>query len=210
MLAVNSPGKYMIESSEQFSKDLSFSSHINMHEILRYITYYRLAYQKAVGLAEVSVANGCENEFMDYALLTGVLDQVQAVGGWNTAQNTTGVVLAKTVIASYYQCFKDNSKKYQLLEEVKVRDIVCDWLYQSNVLFMFILGTKNRINPYHLESNYNETKQFFENGLNKLIAEKFNGCYKGVPIVLKNLRFNWDGVFYIDFDVELAGIIAEK
>jgi len=209
MLAVNSPGKYMIESSEQFSKDLTFSSHINMHEILRYISYYRSAYQKAVGIAEVSVANGCENEFMDYALISGVLHEVQAVGGWNTAQNTIGVVLAKTVIASYYHCFKDDFEKYQLSEEIKVRDIVCDWLYQSNVLFQFILSTNNRINPYHLESNYDETKLFFENGLNQLIKEKFNGCYKGAPIVLKNLRFNWDGVFYIDFEIGLDGIAAE-
>lgn len=209
MLAVNSPGKYMIESSEQFTKDLTFSSHINMHEILRYITYYRSAYQKAVGIAEVSVANGCENEFMDYALLSGVLHRVQAVGGWNTAQNTIGVVLAKTVIASYYQCFENNYEKYRKLEETKVRDIVCDWLYQSNILFRFILETQDRINPYHLEASYNETVAYFEEGLNRLISEKFGGTYKNAPMVLKNLRFNWDGVFYIDFDVELEGVKAE-
>lgn len=204
MLAVNSPGKYMIESSEQFSKDVTFYSHINMHEFLRYIDYYLSTYKKAVGIAEVSVANGCENEFMDYALITGILHQVQAVGGWNTAQNTIGVVLAKTVIASYYQCFKNDNKKYQLLEEIKVRDIICDWLFQSNLLFKFILNTVNRINPYQLKSNYEETKHFFENGLNEMIIEKFQGYYKGAPIVLKNLRFDWDGVFYIDFEIELS------
>lgn len=209
MLAVNSPGKYMIESSEQFSKDLTFSSHINMHEILRYIAYYRSAYRKAVGIAEVSVANGCENEFMDYALQSGVLHQVQAVGGWNTAQNTIGVVLAKIVIASYYQCFDKQQEKKKLLEEIKVRDIVCDWLYQSNVLFRFLLDTKDRINPYHLEANYDETKEFFEKGLAKQIDEKFGSSYKGAKMLLKNLRFNWDGVFYIDFDIELDGLKAE-
>jgi hypothetical protein len=176
---------------------------------LRYIAYYRSAYKKAVGIAEVSVANGCENEFMDYALISGALHQVQAVGGWNTAQNTIGVVLAKTVIASYYECFKNDDEKYRLSEEVKVRDIVCDWLYQSNVLFRFILNTKGRINPYNLESHYDETKQFFEKGLNELINEKFNGCYKGARIVLKDLHFNWDGVFYIDFGIELDGPLAE-
>ncbi len=206
MLAVNSPGKYMIESSEQYAKDLTFSSHINMHEIIRYISYYRSVYGKAAGIAEVSVANGCESEFMDYALFSGVLHEVQAVGGWNTAQNTIGVVLAKTVIASYYQCFKNDSKKYRLSEEIKVRDIVCDWLYQSNVLFKFILSTEGRIDPYHLKSHYNEAIEFFETGLNDMIAEKFQGTYKGAQIILKNLRFNWDGVFYIDFDIELEGL----
>lgn len=209
MLAVNSPGKYMIEASEQFNKDLTFSSHINMHEFLRYIKYYRSAYKKAVGIAEVSVANGCENEFMNYALIAGALHEVQAVGGWNTAQNTIGVVLAQTVIASYYQCYKNDYKKYRIAEEEKVRDIVCDWLYQSNVLYKFLLQTRGRINPYKLKSNYDEAKLFFEKGLNEQITKKFNGCYKGAPIVLKNLHFNWDGVFYIDFAIELDGISAE-
>jgi hypothetical protein len=209
MLAVNSPGKYMIESSEQFQKDLTFSSHINMHEILKYISYYRSAYKKAVGIAEVSVCNGCENEFMDCALLSGVLEKIQAVGGWNTAQNTIGVVLSKIVIASYYNCFINNYDKYRLMEETKVRDIVCDWLYQSNVLFKFILENGQRVNPYHLEACYDETVAYFEDGLRKMISEKFNGTYKGADIVLKNLYFNWDGVFYIDFNIELKGIKAD-
>lgn len=209
MLAVNSPGKYMIESSEQFNKDLTFSSHINMHEFLRYINYYRQTYKKAVGIAEVSVANGCENEFMDYALISKALHGVQAVGGWNTAQNTIGSVLAKTVIASYYHCFKNDPVKYHLSEEIKIRDIVCDWLYQSNVLFRFIIQTQNKIDPYKLGENYDQTVRFFENGLNELIDQKFNGSYKGAKIILQNLRFNWDGVFYIDFDIKLEGNLAE-
>lgn len=209
MLAVNSPGKHMIESSDQFQKDLTFSSHINMHEILRYIAYYRSEYKKAVGIAEVSVCNGCENEFMDYALLSGALEKVQAVGGWNTAQNTIGVVLSKIVIASYYHCFSHSHDKYKLMEETKIRDIVCDWFYQSNVLFKFILANGERINPYHLKTHYDETVSYFEKGLGEMINEKFNGVYKGAGIVLKNLHFNWGGVFYIDFDIELKGFEAD-
>lgn len=206
MLAVNSPGKYMIESSQQFTKDLTFSSHINIHELLRFIAYYREVYEKPVGIAEVSVANGCENEFMDYALISGVLDRVQAVGGWNTAQNTIGVVLAKIVIAGYYGCFSNDFANYRRLEEIKVRDIICDWLYQSNVLFKFILSTGGRIDPYHLGIHYTETKDYFEAGLKEMINEKFQGVYKRADIVLKDLRFNWDGVFYMDFQVELRGL----
>lgn len=206
MLAVNSPGKYMIESSEQYTKDLTFTSHINMHEFLRYIDYYGSSYQKAIGLAEVSVSNGCENEFMDYALLMGIFQKVQSVGGWNTAQNTIGVVLAQTMIASYYNRYADDYVKFKLSEEFKLRSVICDWLYQSNVLHHFLLETKGKIDPYSLADDYEDVRNYFINHLNQSISEKFNGEYKGAPIVIQNLGFHWDGVFYISFDVELNGI----
>ena len=86
MLAVNSPGKHMIESVEQYTKDLTFSTHLNLNELFRYMRYYHEEYGRPVGLAEVSVANGCENDCMELGLLTGTYDYLTAVGGWNTAQ----------------------------------------------------------------------------------------------------------------------------
>lgn len=206
MLAVNSPGKYMIESSEQNTKDLTFTSHINMHEFLRYIDYYVRNYRKAVGIAEVSVCNGCENEFMDYAAIAGILDKVQAVGGWNTSQNTIGVVLAQTVISSYYHRFCDEYEKFQRAEEFKMRSILCDWLFQSNVLPAFLKETQHRIDPYALKDHYDEVKKYFVDHLNQMVSEKFNGNYKGADIKIENLYFNWDGVFYINFYVKLEDI----
>ncbi|MBE6831225.1 MAG: DUF4127 family protein, partial [Ruminococcaceae bacterium] len=204
MLAINSPGKYMIESAAQNTKDLTFSSHINMHEFLRYILYYADSYKKAVGLAEVSVCNGCENEFMDYARIMGIYEKVQAVGGWNTAQNTIGVVLAHTVIASYYNRFQDNYEQFRLSEEFKVRNIVCDWLYQANVLRTFVAETKGSIDPFQLGSRYDEVVDWFVSHLYEKIHEKFGGTYKGSKIEIDNLYFNWDGVFYIHFNIKLA------
>lgn len=206
MLAVNSPGKYMIESMDQDTKDLTFSSHINMHEFLRYIDYYAGSYKKAVGLAEVSVCNGCENEFMDYAAIVGTFNRVQAVGGWNTAQNTIGVVLAQTVIASYYDCFRKDNEKFRLSEEFKMRSIVCDWLYQANVLRSFLAETKGKIDPFVLGENMDAVRKYFADHLQKLIGEKFGGKYKGADIIVDNLFFNWDGVFYISLHVSLEGI----
>ena len=206
MLAINSPGKFMIESSEQYTKDLTFTSHINMHEFFRYLNYYVNNYKKSVGIAEVSVCNGCENEFMDYALLAGIYDKVQGVGGWNTTQNTIGVVLAQAIIASYYHRFTENYEKFKLSEEFKLRNIICDWLYQSNVLHKFLLQSKDKIDPYALAGDYENVKQYFVNHLNEWILDKFNGKYKGAKIVIHNLSFNWDGVFYINFDIELDGL----
>ncbi|WZL79134.1 DUF4127 family protein [Eubacteriales bacterium mix99] len=206
MLAINSPGKYMIESSNQGTKDLTFSSHINMHEFLRYIGYYVDNYRKAVGLAEVSVSNGCENEFMDYAAISGVLDQVQAVGGWNTSQNTIGVVLAQTVLASYYHRFQKSLRQFRLSEEFKLRSIVCDWLYQSNVLRSFLKETKGKLDPFALGENREATCSYFREHLDGLIHLKFGGKYKGADIVLDHLSFDWDGANFINLHVSLENI----
>lgn len=206
MLAVNSPGKYMMESMFQDDKDLTFTSHLNMHEFIRYIHYYADTYKKSVGIAEVSVCNGCENEFMDYALLAGLYEKVQAVGGWNTAQNTIGVVLAQTVIASYYNRFAGDYGRFKLSEEFKIRSIVCDWLFQANALRTFLKETEGDVDPFALGSNYNDVKERFMLLLNGLIADKFGGFYKGSKLEIDDLFFNWDGVFYIRIHVKLDKI----
>lgn len=206
MLAVNSPGKYMIESAEQHHKDITFSSNINIHEFLRYIKYYIKRYRKSVGIAEVSVCNGCERDFMEYALSEQIFHLVQGVGGWNTSSNTIGVVLAQTVISSYYDCYDKDYELFCLAEEFKLRNIICDWLYQSVVLQIFMRDKNPAIDPYSLGSHYNGVKKFFVQEIRKQIQLKFDGMYKGAEIRLENLYFNWDGVFYINFDIKLKGI----
>lgn len=206
MVAMNTPGVAQIESTEQYTKDLTFSSHINMHEFLRYILYYRKRYQRPVGIAEVSVCNGCENEFMEYALISGVLHEVQSVGGWNTTENTVGVVLAETVIASYYQGYAGMPKQYRAMEEMKMHAIVADWLFQSNVLHRFLLETRGRIDPYALNGDEREALTYIREGLEKIIGEKFGPLYKGAQVKIENLFFNWNMVFMANFGIRLDGL----
>lgn len=205
MLALNTPGTHMIESTAQYTKDITFQSHINMHEFLRYITYYHRTFGKAIGIAEVSVANGCENEFMDYALLSGVLELADSVGGWNTAQNTIGTVLAETIVISYYKEKAVSETRRLAMVERKLHAITADWLFQSNVLHRFLKETEGRIDPYALKDHYGEALDFVKAGLNELLAEKFGGRFDGKTIQLENMRFDWDFVFMLNFDVHLNG-----
>lgn len=206
MIALNTPGKAQIESLDQYTKDLSFFSHINMHELLRYILYYRKKYGRCVGLAEVSVCNGCENEFMEYALLSGVLHEVQSVGGWNTTQNTVGVVLAQTVIASYYGGYTQMPRQYRVMEETKMHAIIADWLYQSNVLHDFIRRYQDRFNIYALGEHRDLALRFMLTGLETIIGEKFPGPYKGAKIRIEAPFFNWDMCQMLNFTVRLDGL----
>lgn len=196
LLAINSPGKAMIEASVQAQKDISFSSHINMHEFLRYIHYYHACYQKPIGLAEVSVCNGCENEFMAYALQSGVLDEVTAVGGWNTAQNTIGVVLAQTVIAAHEHGFSAPAQ-LDAMKRQKAHALIADWLFQSNVLPWFLKETEGKIDPFALKKHAGEALTFIVSHLEPLARETLGAVH------LENPGFDWDMARMFTFDVRL-------
>lgn len=204
MLAVNSPGMHMIESQAQFNKDITFSTHINLNEFFRFQKYYHEEYKKPIGLAEVSTCNGCENECMDVARLTHSYDFLTAVGGWNTTANTIGVVLAQLAIASYYNNFCELPEKRWLSREFMMTHLATDWLYQSNVLPKYLNKIKDRVNPYELDENYDEAVAYFSAEIQKLIDEKFPEGLFGKEIRLKDLSFQWNGVFYIRLHVLLT------
>jgi hypothetical protein len=205
MLAVNASGTEQLESSEQDSRDIAFKNNTNSEELLRYVEYYNDVYQKAIGICDVTTSNGCDNEFMENARCHGIFDIISAAGGWNTAENTNGVVIAHTIIASYYNCFKGNESKALMSDTFLVRAITADWLCQANVLPEFYLYSQEKgINPYFLKDHMTEARTFFESHLSRLISDKLGGMCKGRNITLDKVRFNWDGAFYFAIDLSLV------
>lgn len=206
MLAVNAPGKYQIECAKQDTKkDISFRNFANTKELLNYVDYYRRVYDKAIGIADVTTTNGCDNEFMESALLHQTFEKIQAIGGWNTAENTIGVVLAQTIIASFYRCYRTEAELKRRADAFLVRSITADWLCQANVLQHFLkeYAVENGINPYFLREREPETKEYFEQGLKNLLEEKLKGQCKGRRIEFERIRFNWNGAYYFAVDVDL-------
>ena len=203
MHALNSPGKRMSESMEQGNKDLTFSTHLNLHELFRFARYYHEEYGRPVGLAEVSVCNGCENDCMELGLRLGAYEFLDAAGGWNTAANTIGVVLAQLAVASYYDVCRGMQDERRLSDEFLAGSLAADWLYQSNVLPRFLLETQGRIDPYRLGSDYGETVGYFSREIQRLLDEKFPDGLRGGKPRLQTLEFQWDGVFYIRLRVSL-------
>lgn len=201
MLAVNAPGVHMTESSAQFHKDITFSTHRNLNEFFEFQRYYHDIYHRPVGLADVATANGCENECMDLARMTRSFDFLTAVGGWNTTANTVGVVLAQLVIASYYKSFREIPEKLQLSRNFLLEHVAADWLYQSNVMLQYLAETQNKCNPYALDEHYHDTVAYFKLHIQQLLNEKFPDGLFGKRIVLKDLCFQWNGVFYISLMV---------
>lgn len=205
MLAVNAPGKRQIECSAQKNgRDFASDNANNPEELLRYIAYYCDVYHKAVGISDLTTANGCDNAFMARALSHRIFDRIQAFGGWNTAENTNGVVLAHLIISSYYHGRPEQPAHENLSDSFLARALIADWLCQANVLQQFLesFAIEHDINPYFLLEHEELTRQYFQEELSRLIQEKLNHRLKGKRIILRNIRFNWNGAYYFAIDAE--------
>jgi hypothetical protein len=210
LLAVHSPGKHMIESAEQYYKDISFTTYTNINEFIRYILYYSDTYKKPYAIADVAFSNGSDNEFMVFARQSGVFDRVCAYAGWNTSQNSIGVSLAHGVLCSYYNSFKDNEEKLLLSTEFMMRNIISDWFLMSNVIHMFSAMQNDypEVDYYHVGENGEFVRNTMKDMIVNLINKEFKGVYKGRRIEFDILTLPWNRIFEIDFNLKLAE--AEK
>ena len=197
MLAVNSPGLHMTEASTQDNRDITCSTHANLPEFYASQRHYYETRHKPVGLAEVSVANGCDNECMDMGRLTGSYEFLTAVGGWNTTANTVGVVLAQLSIAGYYQGFLNMPEQLEQSRRFMKEHLLADWIYQSNVLPRYLEKTKGTVDPYALDGHMEQALAFFRREIQTMADRKFPEGLFGKPIVLEDLQFQWNGAFYI-------------
>lgn len=156
-------------------------------------------------MADVAFSNGADNEFMAYANKVGLLEKIDAYGGWNTSENTNGMCLSHADICSYYEAngWKDNKKI--LSTEFLVRKIIEDWLFQANTIYE-LLGYKGEfkgIDVYNLADYEERVIKIIESLINKHIKKEFNGKFRDKKIEFSNLNLPWDRIFDIDFDLKL-------
>lgn len=207
MLAVNAPGKQQIESGDQKTGRIFASDNAtNPEELLRYIHFFRKQYDKPVGISDVTMANGCDNIFMERARCHKIFDEITVLGGWNTAENTNGVVIAVLSIASYYQDWKEYPVLKKEADTFLLRALIADWLCQANVLQDFVsdYAPAHQINPYFLEEHTDEATDYFITNLRQLLLDKLDNHLKEQPVFLENIRFNWNGAYYFAIDAKIG------
>lgn len=123
ILAINAPGKFMMESASQFAKDITYSSYRNLREfVVRIGDYVADGFQVAV--ADVAFCNGGDQELVQMLDDAGLLDEITAYAGWNTNCNTTGTVLATAIFAC------ENAQNKEIVRN-KIYHLLEDWAYQG-------------------------------------------------------------------------------
>ena len=146
---------------------------------------------RAVAIADISFANGADNALLQELSQRKLLPKLLAYGGWNTANNSAGFVIAQGILAKD----KNNQDKNYLLG-IRLLD---DWAYQANIrqeLNSEIVYPHNgsavdieKLKPL-LIADGNEKLKIFIN--NKLSDFKINNA---------QISFPWNRMFEADFKV---------
>lgn len=151
---------------------------------------------KKVALADIKYANGADNGLMNHLSERNLIGDLYAYGGWNTADNTTGFVIAQSILSAKI----NDADRYRLLA-IRYLD---DWAYQANIRQYL---QKNIISRYANVSSVNIRPilpRLIATGERKLTA--FADTH--LPFMQINdidLAFPWNRTFEADLTVTFVG-----
>ena len=198
ILAINSPGKIMQESWDQFeNRDSSYDSFRNIiaftHNIKDFIDK-----GKNVILADCAYSNGGDYQLIKLLDKYRVLDKLKAYYGWNTHCNSLGTALSQGIITAFDENEKNIKKTliYHLLE---------DAFYQGKVRTY----VNNAVLPRY-EANYFDIENCIEeveNEICDLISKEFianiTNSFKEDDIKSLNVYSPWKRMFEIGLILEV-------
>lgn len=140
---------------------------------------------KQVWIADVAYPNGSDPLLMDKLLARFNLDDLSAYGGWNTAGNTIGTVVAQGCIPK-----RDADAQRRLLWH----RLVEDWLYQRVVRIELRDWLQQTVGSYHLPSEW-----VYE--ARARITSRLNAHLAGLdaPYRVENVHLPWSRLFEVDF-----------
>ena len=95
------------------------------HRELADVIERELTQGKKVVLADIKYANGADNGLMNHLAERGLLDDLYAYGGWNTADNTIGFAIAQSILIGK----ANETERIRLLATRYLED----WGYQANL-----------------------------------------------------------------------------
>lgn len=142
-----------------------------------------------VGVADITFGNGADNALLEHMRLNDWQFEIDAYGGWNTASNTTGFLIATGVLLPYM----DEREKHSLLLTRYFDDLI----YQANVRQIFWWKI-NQIPGNGNLDNLDEKKEETERIATELVTNFAGEKIKMPPgKFLRNIRvvFPWNRIF---------------
>ncbi len=114
------------------------TEHANPVELTVEAVRDALGSDQHVALADVRFSNGCDPALVRRLVEEGLLERLTSFGGWNTAGNTLGSVIAVAVAATVSE--KSETLDRQALRQALITRVLDDYGYQS-VIRPAISGT---------------------------------------------------------------------
>lgn len=145
-----------------------------------------------VALADIKYANGADNGLMNALAARGLLNDLYAYGGWNTADNTTGFVIAQSILSA-----KISERDRRHLLAIRYLD---DWAYQASVrqyLQDNIIAHSPKASNVNIQPIRARLVATGERKLNAFVRE--NLAFMQIRDI--DLSFPWNRTFEADFTV---------
>lgn len=198
ILAINSPGKAMQESWDQFEcRDVSYDSYRNIlsftHSIKKFVES-----GKDVIIADCAYANGGDYQLIKLLDKYEVLDKIKAYYGWNTHCNSLGTTLSQGII-THFGFNKENVDKsliYHLLEDV---------FYQSKVR-MYVnkeILPKYECNYFDISSSIDIVEEKICSLITKEFEQVIKNSFKDKTISNLSVYNPWKRMFEIGLDLDI-------
>jgi hypothetical protein len=156
---------------------------------------------RRVALCDVAFANGADDVLMNLLDKRGLLGKLAAFGGWNTAGNTLGTVLAQCAAQKFSQ---DAASSADLSRQFTFERLVDDWFYQARVR-SHIEKTAREIgaSPLDLAANTQPVEAQARRelkGYAQLLAQRhFGSALARCEVILP-----WRRTFEVDLHAELS------
>ncbi|MCL0081010.1 DUF4127 family protein, partial [Peptococcaceae bacterium] len=151
-----------------------------------------------VAVADISFANGADNDFMAALHYHKLLSTITAYAGWNTAGNSIGYALGQGVLSRYMSALE--------VEQILVGRLLDDWGYQANVrreinrgIIQDLTINRNNLGQYVDLVQHQTQKKI------RYFAENKLTCFD-----IKELKvtFPWQRTFDIDLEVKMQCIAS--
>jgi hypothetical protein len=161
--------------------------------------------QTPVALCDVAFPNGADDLLLSHLEKRGVLGQLAAFSGWNTAGNTTGTVLAQC--AALFHARQRHSAPQTEAQELNQRFVfermVDDWGYQSRVRAQIEAVARERgFSPLNMNGQAKGIEAIARQELNEFareIAPQF-----GVEVEHLDVALPWGRTFEVEVGAKLA------
>lgn len=174
--------------------------------------------ERRVALCDVAFPNGADDVLMNLLDKRGLLGKLAAYGGWNTAGNTLGTVLAQCAALQIADCKLQSANCGEELREFAIRNsqsailncqftferLVDDWFYQSRVR-AHIEKTARELGASPLDLNGSgqavEAQARRElKGYAQLLAQR----HFGSTLARCDVALPWGRTFEVDLRAELS------
>lgn len=192
ILAVNTPGKKMIEAREQLTNpDVTYDTFRNLRAFVSEISGY-LATGKLVAVADSAYANGGDLELISMLDEQNLFNQIGVYRGWNTNCNTVGSAIGSTII----QLDLPQEIRFQEL----INNLIDDVFYQTIVRKMITDDylPKYNMTYFDLKSDADQVATQAEKLLHKSTARYLRKTLTGMSNYQIGIEFPWNRMFEVN------------